>query len=86
MTRRYTPTEGLKMASADNARLLAFSDRRDPYPGKWGVEVGVLADLLLVNGDPIVNIGLLADLGKDLIVIMKDGQIVKKTSWPRSNF
>lgn len=78
MTRWYTPAEVLKMATADNAKLLALSDRRNPYPGKLGViEVGALADLLLVNGDPIADIGLLADPGKNLTVIMKDGQIVK---------
>ncbi len=78
MTRWYTPAEVLKMATADNAQLLALSDRRNPYPGKLGVvEVGALADLLLVNGDPLADIGLLADPGKNLTVIMKDGQIVK---------
>ena len=80
MTRWYTPAEVLKMATADNAELLALSDRRNPYPGKLGVaEVGALADLLLVDGDPIAQIGLLADPAKNLLVIMKDGRIVKNT-------
>lgn len=47
----------LKMATADNAELLAMSGPRNPYPGKLGViEQGALADLLLVDGDPIANI------------------------------
>jgi imidazolonepropionase-like amidohydrolase len=80
MTRWYTPAEVLKMATADNAELLALSDRRNPYPGRLGVvEVGALADLLLVDGDPIAQIGLLADPAKKLLVIMKDGRIVKNT-------
>ena len=80
MTRWYTPAEVLKMATADNAELLALSDRRNPYPGRLGVvEVGALADLLLVDGDPIAQIGLLADPAKNLLVIMKDGRIVKNT-------
>lgn len=78
MTRWYTPAEVLKMATADNATLLALSDRRNPYPGKLGVvEVGALADLLLVDGDPVADITLLSDPAKNLLVIMKDGQIVK---------
>jgi imidazolonepropionase-like amidohydrolase len=78
MTRWYTPAEVLKMATSDNAELLALSDRRNPYPGKLGVvEVGALADLLLVDGNPIADIGLLADPDKNLTIIMKDGQIVK---------
>ena len=80
MTRWYTPAEVLKMATADNAALLALSDRRNPYPGKLGVvEVGAMADLLLVDGDPIADIALLSDPSKNLLVIMKDGRIVKNT-------
>jgi imidazolonepropionase-like amidohydrolase len=78
MTRWYTPAEILKMATTDNAALLALSDRRNPYPGKLGVvEVGALADLLLVHGDPTADISLLSDPSKNLVVIMKDGRIVK---------
>ncbi len=48
------PAEVLKMATADNAELLALSGLRSPYAGKLGVvEEGALADLLLVDGDPI---------------------------------
>jgi imidazolonepropionase-like amidohydrolase len=80
MTRWYTAAEVLKMATADNAELLALSDRRNPYPGKLGVvEVGALADLLLVDGDPIADITLLSDPSRNLLVIMKDGRIAKNT-------
>ena len=78
MTRWYEPAEVLKMATADNAALLALSGRRNPYPGKLGVvEAGALADLLLVDGDPIADIALLSDPAKNLLVIMKDGRIFK---------
>ena len=44
------------MATADNAELLALSGPRNPYPGKLGVvEEGALADLLLVDGDPLAT-------------------------------
>ena len=80
MTRWYTPAEVLKMATADNAELLALSDRRNPYPGRLGVvEVGALADLLLVDGDPNAQMGLLADPANNQLVIMNDGRIVKNT-------
>ena len=47
-------------------------------PGKLGVvEEGALADLLLVDGDPIANIELIEDPEKNLLVIMKDGSIYK---------
>jgi imidazolonepropionase-like amidohydrolase len=41
------------------------------------VEQGALADLLLVDGNPLDNIGLIADPGKTFVVIMKDGKVYK---------
>ena len=62
----------------DNAELLAMSGKRNPYPGKLGVvEEGALADLLLVDGNPLENIKLVADPAKNFLVIMKDGKIYK---------
>ncbi len=79
----FTPAEVLKMATADNAELLALSGPRNPYPGKLGmIEEGALADLLLVDGDPLANIKLLENPGKNLLVIMKDGKIYKNTLVP----
>lgn len=77
-TRWYTPAETLAMATATNGELLAMSGKRNPYPGKLGVvEQGALADLLLVDGDPIADIKLLEDPARNLLVIMKDGRIFK---------
>jgi imidazolonepropionase-like amidohydrolase len=78
LTRWYTPAEVLKMATGDNAQLLALSGPRNPYPGKLGlVEEGALADLLLVDGNPLENINLLADPARNFVVIMKDGKVHK---------
>jgi imidazolonepropionase-like amidohydrolase len=78
MVRWFSPAEVLKMATADNAALLALSGPRNPYPGRLGVvEEGALADLLLVDGDPLENIKLLEDPAQNLAVIMKDGHVVK---------
>ena len=78
MVRWFTPAEVLTMATRTNAELLALSGLRSPYPGKLGVvEEGALADLILVNGDPIADINLVADPENNLLVIMKDGKIYK---------
>jgi imidazolonepropionase-like amidohydrolase len=80
LTQWYTPAEALTMATSTNAELLALSGKRNPYPGKLGVvEEGALADLLLVDGDPIANIKLVADPAKNFVVIMKDGKIYKNS-------
>jgi imidazolonepropionase-like amidohydrolase len=74
----FTPAGALKMITHDNAQLLALSGPRNPYPGKLGVvEVDAMADLLLVDGDPLANLNLVADPQKNFLVIMKDGKIFK---------
>lgn len=78
MIRWYTPAEVLKMATADNADLLALSGLRSPYPGKLGViQEGALADMLLVDGNPLENLNLVADPAKNFLMIMKDGKVYK---------
>ena len=80
LVRWYTPAETLIMATGTNAELLALSGERNPYPGKLGVvEQGALADLLLVDGDPIANIKLIEEPAKNFVVIVKDGKIFKNT-------
>ena len=80
MVRWYTPAEALRMATADNGELMALSGFINPYPGKLGVvEVGALADLLLVDGNPLEDIRLIADPGKNFLIIMKNGTIYKNT-------
>ncbi|MGV3765306.1 MAG: amidohydrolase family protein [Chitinophagaceae bacterium] len=76
----FTNAEILKMVTHDNAQLLALSGLRSPYSGKLGVvEEGALADLLLVNGNPLEAIELIADPGKNFLVIMKDGKLYKNS-------
>jgi imidazolonepropionase-like amidohydrolase len=78
LVRWYTPAEALVMATGTNAELLELSGKRNPYPGKLGVvEEGALADLLLVDGNPLANIELIADPQKNFLLIMKDGKIYK---------
>jgi imidazolonepropionase-like amidohydrolase len=78
LARWYTPAEALVMATSTNAELLALSGKRNPYPGKLGVvEQGALADLLLVDGNPLDNIELIADPANSFKIIMKDGVIYK---------
>jgi imidazolonepropionase-like amidohydrolase len=80
LVRWYSAAESLAMATGTNAELLALSGKRNPYPGKLGVvEQGALADLLLVDGNPLENINLIADPAKNFKVIMKDGRVYKNT-------
>lgn len=77
----YTPYEVLKMATSTNAELLALSGPRHPYQdGPLGVIAeGAYADLILVDGNPLEDIDLVADPHANFDVIMKDGALVKNT-------
>ena len=78
LVRWYSPAEALAMATGTNAELLALSGKRNPYPGKLGVvEESALADLLLVDGNPLQDINLVADPAKNFLIIMKDGKVYK---------
>jgi imidazolonepropionase-like amidohydrolase len=81
LTRWYTPAEALIMATSTNAELLSLSGLRNPYPGKLGVvEEGALADLLLVDGNPVETLDLVGDPAKNFNLIMKDGKIYKNAA------
>ena len=76
----YTPFEVLKMATSDNAQLLKMCGPRDPYPGELGViKEGALADLILIDGNPMQNLELIVDPAKNFVMIMKNGRIYKNT-------
>ncbi|OXA74309.1 hydrolase [Flavobacterium aquidurense] len=78
LLRFYTPYEILKMATSTNAELLTMSGPRNPYPKKLGViEEGAYADVLLVDGNPLINLNILEDYEKTLLLIIKDGVIYK---------
>jgi imidazolonepropionase-like amidohydrolase len=80
LSRWYTPAEALAMATGTNAELLALSGPRNPYPGKLGViEQGAYADVILVEGNPLNDLNLVADPARNFKIIMKDGVIYKNT-------
>jgi len=81
LKRWFTPAEVLRMATSTNAELLALSGPRNPYKdAPLGVVTeGAYADLILVDGNPLQNIDLVADPGKNFVLIMKDGKIYKNT-------
>ncbi len=80
LVRWHTPAEALKMATSTNAELLSLCGKRNPYPGKLGVvEEGALADLILVDGNPLEDLQLVANPEQNFTVIMKDGRIYKNS-------
>lgn len=80
LKRWYTPLEILKMATGVNGELCALSGPRNPYPNKLGViEPQAYADLLIVDGNPLEDIELVAQPDQAFRLIMKDGRVIKNT-------
>lgn len=76
----FTNAEILKMVTQDNGELLQMAGLRSPYAGKLGViSEGALADVLLVDGDPLKDLKLIANPDKNFVVIIKDGKVYKNT-------
>ncbi|WP_071873246.1 metal-dependent hydrolase family protein [Atopomonas hussainii] len=81
LKRWFSPVEVLRQATSTAGELLALSGPRTPYPaGPLGViKEGAYADLILVNGNPLEEIDLVADPDSNFDMIMKDGKIYKNT-------
>ena len=61
----------IRATTQTNAELLNLSDRLGTVePGKW-------ADLIVVQGNPLDDIALFEDGRKNVLLVMKEGQILK---------
>ena len=71
----------LRMATSNAGELHALSGPNTPYKdGPTGViKEGAYADLLVVDGNPVDDIKIMTEPGKNFRIIMKDGVIYKNT-------
>jgi imidazolonepropionase-like amidohydrolase len=67
----FSPLEILRQATSMNAEILQRQDLLGC------IKVGAHADILIVEGDPLKDINLLAASGKYLRLIMRAGEIIK---------
>ena len=77
----FSPYEVLKIATSENGKLLALAGPRNTYQeGPLGViEAGAYADLIIVDGNPLDDLDLVAEPDKNFVLIMKDGKIYKNS-------
>jgi imidazolonepropionase-like amidohydrolase len=80
-TAGFTPLEILKTATSNAAIVLGWTGEMNPYKeGTLGtIQAGGYADMVLVDGNPLEDIGLLEDYSNNFKLIMKDGQVWKNT-------
>jgi imidazolonepropionase-like amidohydrolase len=70
----FTPLELLRQATSTAAEMMLME-------GEIGcVKVGARADLLVVDGDPLKDIGLLAASGRHLRTIVRGGELIRNVS------
>ena len=77
--RWFTDVEILKQNTSNAARWLAKSGPKNPYKeGTLGViEVGAYADMILVEGNPLEDVSVVADYKNNIKVVIKGGKIFK---------
>jgi imidazolonepropionase-like amidohydrolase len=81
MSEFYSNVEVLKMLTSGNAELFEMAGERNTYRGgKLGVIAeGAWADLVLVDGDPLADLSVIADPDVRFKLIVKGGKVVKNT-------
>lgn len=67
----FTPMETIVCATRKNAEMLGLLDELGT------VETGKIADLILVNGDPLADVSIMADVDK-IAMVMHNGAICKQ--------
>jgi imidazolonepropionase-like amidohydrolase len=79
--RWFKDVEILRQNTSSAARWLAKSGTKNPYrEGPLGViKEGAYADMLLVEGNPVKDVAVMADWKNNLKVIMKDGKVFKNS-------
>lgn len=73
----WTPAEVLAQATSESAKVIRMSGVLNRHGNFGEIRVGWVADLLLINGEPLEDISVLRDPEKNLALIMKGGKIVK---------
>jgi imidazolonepropionase-like amidohydrolase len=73
----WTPAEVLAQATSESAKVIRLSGKLNRYGNFGEIREGWLADLVLINGEPLEDISVLRDPDSNLALIMKGGEIVK---------
>ena len=85
----YSHFELIRMATGNNGRVLTMSGPRTPYKGTDSkpltegfigvIKPGAVADMILIDGNPLVSLDFLYDVKTNIRLIVKDGVIYKNT-------
>ena len=80
----WSPAEIMVQATSESARVIRMSGKLNRWGNFGEIREGWIADLLLINGEPLEDISILSDPDNALALIMKQGEIVSNRLWPGS--
>lgn len=73
----WTPAEVLMQATSESAKVIRMAGRLNRHGNFGEIREGWVADILLINGNPLEDISVLRDPANNLALIMKGGEIIK---------
>ena len=73
----WTPAEVLIQATSESAKVIRMAGRLNRHGNFGEIREGWVADILLINGEPLDDIFVLRDPETNLALIMKGGEIIK---------
>jgi len=76
----WTPAEVLAQATSESAKVIRMSGKLNRHGNFGEIREGWVADILLINGEPLDDISVLRDPENNLALIMKGGKIVKNNT------
>ena len=73
----WSGAEVLRQATSESARIIRMAGKLNRHGNFGEIREGWVADLVLINGEPLEDISILEDPDSSLALIMKQGEIVK---------
>ncbi len=73
----WTPVEILRQATSESAKVIRMAGKLDRH-GKFGeIQEGWVADLILINDEPLKGLSMLESPRQGVVWVMKNGRVVK---------
>lgn len=73
----WTPVEVLRQATSESAKVIRMAGKLNRHGNFGEIRDGWVADLVLINGEPLQDISILEDPSLSIALVIKGGEIVK---------
>lgn len=75
--RFWSPAEVLRQATSESAEIIRMAGDLNRHGNFGEIREGWVADLVLIDGNPLEDIGILEDGRRSVVWVMKGGEVVK---------